>query len=229
MPSTMLHVLNSTQYLNPDYTLYYFDDYEVELFMSEFSSEVFRLYKKLIPGAFKADFFRVCFLYKYGGCYSDIGHVHLIPFDDICEDNNLVLVQDYPQGHYFGIHNAFMCSVPHHGFFKELIKVISENIRYEIYGENNLDITGPTIVGKVFNCYFHNNCTFKNRRLLQAGITQYDCDLCKIKMLSFERTYINDVYKHVIQCKFDNYYDIMYTSEKIPRYADLWSAKKCFN
>jgi hypothetical protein len=21
----------------------------------------------------------------------------------------------------------------------------------------------------------------------------------------------------------------MYTSEKIPRYADLWSAKKCFN
>ena len=33
-------------------------------------------------------------LEKYGGCYSDIGHLMKVGFDEICEDCNIVLVND---------------------------------------------------------------------------------------------------------------------------------------
>ena len=46
MPLQMIKALEKTKELNPDYTVYYFDDSEVDQFMKEFSNEVYRCYKK---------------------------------------------------------------------------------------------------------------------------------------------------------------------------------------
>ena len=105
----MEDVLKSTIELNPGYTLYYFDNNDCEKFMKEYSNRAYRAYKKLIPGAFKADLFRYCILEKYGGCYSDIGHILLKHLDDIIGDNNILIVNEPDSDTRHGIHNAFIC------------------------------------------------------------------------------------------------------------------------
>jgi mannosyltransferase OCH1-like enzyme len=64
MPIQMINVLEKTKSTSPDYQLYYFDDSECEEFMKDYSPRVFKAYNKVIPGAFKADLFRICILEK---------------------------------------------------------------------------------------------------------------------------------------------------------------------
>ena len=93
LPGNILKIFDDTLKLNNSYKLYYFDDSECEKFLQNFSERALKAYKKIIPGAYKADLFRYCFLYKYGGCYSDIGHVMLKPFDEICGYYNMILIK----------------------------------------------------------------------------------------------------------------------------------------
>ena len=248
LPLQIISSLEETKRLNPGYTIYYFDNDDINAFMNDFSPDMFELYKKLVPGAFKADLFRVCGLYYYGGCYSDIGHIPLVSFDTICQDANIVLVSDakvfdfdlYKQHniHFTGIHNALMCSVPKHGFFKALIDKITENIANDYYGENSLDVTGPTIIGKVFNCYFEKQCDYINKDIMVYGTTDYGCKKCKVKILKLTRKifefkdtfYIQDYNNtDLIQTKFDDYYYVMYRASKTPRYTELWDKRQIYN
>jgi mannosyltransferase OCH1-like enzyme len=63
MPEQLIDAIKSSISMNPEYNIYYFDNDEVDLFMKEFSQQVefknvYEFYKTLVPGAFKADFFR---------------------------------------------------------------------------------------------------------------------------------------------------------------------------
>lgn len=54
-----------------DYRFYL--DSDIEAFLStHFPPEVKEAYDALIPGAFKADLFRYCVLFVYGGVYADV-------------------------------------------------------------------------------------------------------------------------------------------------------------
>ena len=54
-----------------EYFLY--DDDECSQYIkTNFSSDVLTSYNTLIPGAYRADLWRYCILYKYGGIYLDI-------------------------------------------------------------------------------------------------------------------------------------------------------------
>jgi mannosyltransferase OCH1-like enzyme len=156
LPPQIDEVLKITIDLNPDYQLYYFDDEDIQTFMQSYGVAEYNAYKKLIPGAYKADLFRYCILYKYGGCYSDIGHVMLQSFDYIIGKSKLVIVKDKPEFNYTGIHNALICVEKNNGFIKRLIEKCVENIENDYYGENSLDVTGPVMMGKVFQCYYYN-------------------------------------------------------------------------
>jgi hypothetical protein len=226
-PREMTDALRKTQELNPDYLMYYFDDDDILEFISDFSNEVSDLYKTIVPGAYKADVFRVCALYQYGGCYSDIGHVPMVSFDDICGDSNVVLVEDSPS-EYTGIYNSLMCSVPNHSFFRSILDKISVNIQNKYYGENYLDITGPTAIGKVFNCYFHGVCDDVNKKLLTTGLTEYECKDCKVKILQHTYGMIKEGEKQICKTKFNNYQDIMYNSGGTLNYNKLWEKKQVY-
>ena len=245
IPIQMKEALEISKNLNPEYQQYYFNDDDVIRFMKDYSEDVFKCYKKLIPGAFKADLFRICILEKYGGCYSDIGHLMKVGFNEICGDCNIVLVNDKNiiinninvpiYSNYNGIHNALMCTVPNHPFFQKLIEKTCENINNNYYGEDSLDITGPRMIGKVYNCFFADKCN-NDPDIKDFGIIDYNCDRCKIKILKFitnpfffNTKFIYNNNKELIQTKFDNYYDIMYTSKKTPRYGELWKQRKVYN
>ena len=58
---------------NPEFNVYVYDDEDCRKFLREhFDPKVLDAYNSLIPGAYKADLWRYCILYIYGGIYIDI-------------------------------------------------------------------------------------------------------------------------------------------------------------
>ncbi len=51
---------------------FYNDDEAAEFISMHFPPEVRQAYDDLLPGAFKADLFRYCVLFIYGGIYADV-------------------------------------------------------------------------------------------------------------------------------------------------------------
>jgi hypothetical protein len=58
--------------LNPEYEYYFFDKDDRRKFIKDnFSPDILECYDLLVPGSYKADFFRFSYLYIFGGCYFD--------------------------------------------------------------------------------------------------------------------------------------------------------------
>ena len=75
--------------LNPDYEIKLYDDKMCEEFLSEEFSELHSdIFKYIKDGPIKADFWRVCILYKYGGVYVDADIEPLVPIDEFIETNS---------------------------------------------------------------------------------------------------------------------------------------------
>ena len=242
LPSEIKNVLNITLRLNPDYRVYYFDhDDANEFIKSSYGSKEYSAYNKLVPGAFKADLFRYCILYKYGGCYSDIGHVMLKSFDSIIEDNELVIVKDKPEIKYHGILNSLICVTPSNKFIKQLVDKSVENIENNYYGENPLAITGPDMMGKVYQCYYFNYCDNKldeKYLMKKEGIKILEHVLITGKNLEDNTNlpediretflYITDNGIPVLKKKFDNYKEVMYSSTNKKHYGELWHNRQVY-
>jgi mannosyltransferase OCH1-like enzyme len=230
----LIEVLQRTIFMNPDYEVYYFDNDEVTAFMKSYSKEAFDAYKKISPGAFKADLFRYCVLEKYGGCYSDIGHVVHHPFNKICGRSKLVLVKDFYET--TGLHNALICTGPGTTFMKNVVDACIQNITREYYGYDPLCITGPILFGKVY-CAWLNKDTYVNyedsvdkrlnEKLFKTYIKPGPRDTTMLSLKNLEGT--NDVYDNfivdangtiLIRSKFKNYYNVMYKDKRY--YGDHW-------
>jgi len=72
--------------LNPDYEIKLFDNPMCEQFLLETFGPLHRdIFLFLEDGPIKADFWRVCVLYTYGGVYSDIDNQPFVPIDEFLE------------------------------------------------------------------------------------------------------------------------------------------------
>ena len=71
----------------PAFRYYFFTDAMCDAFMREhFSGEIYDAYQRLPMAVMKADLWRYCVIYKYGGIYADV--------DTICEQNPTLLLKD---------------------------------------------------------------------------------------------------------------------------------------
>ena len=134
---------------NPEYSFSFYNESNSRNFISRYFGERYaRAYDKVIPGAYKADFFRYCYIYINGGVYIDINKKLLVPLDNIIKpETELFLVVDRPK---CCIYQAFLASIPRHPLFKMCIDKCVENIETNYYGEDSLDPTGPRMMGRVF-------------------------------------------------------------------------------
>ena len=105
-----------------------------------FNSKVLRAYNKLIPGAYKADLWRLCVLYINGGIYGDLTQKFLKEYDVNEKNADLILVKDR---YDTGIYNSFIATKRKNGFLKYCINKIVNDILKERKGINPLDVTGP--------------------------------------------------------------------------------------
>lgn len=136
---------------NPEYEHYYFDDEKcIEFIEKYFDTRVLNAYLSLIPGAFKADLWRCCILYVYGGVYVDADMVCVRPLRDyVMPNDEFIIARDDPMSKSF-LYNAFICSTPNHPFLKKQIDAIMQNVESKMKCYH-LDISGPGLLGKMVN------------------------------------------------------------------------------
>ena len=73
--------------LNPEYTLHLYDDQMcIDFLEKEYSPLHAEIFKYIPSGPIKADFWRICILYRYGGLYVDADIEPFIPLRDFVDE-----------------------------------------------------------------------------------------------------------------------------------------------
>jgi FkbM family methyltransferase len=132
---------------NPEYTYNFYDDDMCDKFMKEFDARTWKAYCRIIPGAFKADLWRYCVLYKYGGVYADVDTVCLGKIDDFLnEKTEFVTPIDLDDKL---LYNAFIAAAPGSKILKHCIDTIVHNVENNIVPEDKIYFSA---CGVLANC-----------------------------------------------------------------------------
>lgn len=134
--------------------IYYFNDNECYDLIKTMNNNVITAYDSLIPTAYKADLWRYCVLYKYGGIYGDMTQKFYLDYDIQKDNVDMVLVRDIRDE---AIQISFMATIPRNPFFKYIIENITNDILQKKKGSNSLDITGPFAFCRYFKSFFNLN------------------------------------------------------------------------
>ena len=160
LPDKMKETVEYNSMNNPDISFYLYDDKDCrEYIKANFDNPVLEAYDKLKPGAYKADLWRYCILYQYGGAYLDIKFKCKSDFKLKSMMKGNFVVKDRPK--YFkdgiGIYNAFMIFSKGHPFLLKAIQKTLDNVKNRKYGKSDLYVTGPGMLGELYN--EHNEIT----------------------------------------------------------------------
>ena len=136
-------ILTKWETLNPDFNVLYFSDIDVENFFKE--TEYYDTYKKMRNGVAIADFFRICYINKFGGFWFDID---LEPFKVNVENNHNIQLFDCGYGN---ISYMFIGGERNQKLFNNVITNVIENIERNIPNkyQHVLDITGPRVIQNI--------------------------------------------------------------------------------
>eukprot|EP00899_Mesostigma_viride_P011729 jgi/Mesvir1/20557/Mv06234-RA.1 len=112
-------------------------------------------FRMLVPGAYKADIYRLCVLYAGGGYYADLGTQLRAPVDSFVPANaSFVIAIDpgWPARH--NLWNGFIGSVPRHPILLEAMQAIVAHVEGCWYRDKDtragpLAVTGPELLGHV--------------------------------------------------------------------------------
>uniref|UniRef100_A0A6C0IMD2 Glycosyltransferase n=1 Tax=viral metagenome TaxID=1070528 RepID=A0A6C0IMD2_9ZZZZ len=194
---------------NPEFTYYLFDDNDCREFIkTNFDNDVLNAYDTLLPGAYKADLWRLCVLYIHGGIYMDIKLACVNNFKLIKLIYNNHYVKDRPIN---SIYNAFMVSSKNNNFLYKGIMQIVENVKEKYYGFDPLCPTGPIMLGALIkNNNLNVNVDLKHYIL--GGYIVYN----NIKIIS--------------SCypEYNTERTELYNSLNTKRYDKLWKERKIY-
>ena len=146
LPPKMKENVELLKAQNPKFEHYLFDDNDCrEFIQNNFNSDVLFAYDSLIPGAYKADLWRLCVLYINGGIYIDIklNCINGFKLIELTERNHFVRDRPLP----LSIYNAVMACEKNHPFLLMAINQIVSNVKHKYYGTGPLCPTGPEMLG----------------------------------------------------------------------------------
>ena len=129
--------------LNPDFNILYFSDDDINKFFKE--TQYFDIYKEMKNGVAIADFFRICYINKYGGFWFDLD---LEPFKvKISKEHNIQL---FDCG-FGNISYMFLGGMANQKLFNDVINQVIENIKINIPNkhQNIVEITGPRVIQNI--------------------------------------------------------------------------------
>lgn len=221
LPGVIVNLYTEILNNNPGYDLFYLDDSDCEQFiLEEWGQYYLDLYNKLIPTAYKSDFWRYLFLYKYGGCYGDFTQVPLSSTDELISGVDRVFVRDDPSEQLTYLYNALMYVKAKDIAVKRAIEICVHNIENEYYGRDPLCVTGPAVLGQAF----------KEVGLNKLKLT-YDISLGTYKRSRILHNNwwilgIMDGDKKLLTCKLDFHKDILYKNRK--HYCDQYAERNVF-
>lgn len=208
LPTKMKERVELLKSQNPEFNHYLFDDNDCREFIKKyFKPDVLEAYDNLIPGAYKADLWRLCVLFIKGGIYIDIKFSCVNGFKLIELTEQEHFVKDRPIN---SIYNALMSCNPGNFFLFKSIRQIVHNVKNKYYGEHPLSPTGPIMLGKVIiNNNFKVNCDMKY--YIRGGYIIYK----NIFVISTEYPEYNDERTSQYNKINKSRYDKMWTNKNI--------------
>jgi mannosyltransferase OCH1-like enzyme len=204
LPPSMNKLVNKIIEENPDFKIYIFDDGDCRNMIEKyFIQDVVDAFDNLVPGAYKADLWRYCVLYLYGGIYQDIKYepVNGFKYKELVDKE--YFVKDRKIGGE-GIYNALMVCKKNNTILEKAIKSIVKNVKNKYYGTNPLSPTGPL--------------------LLKLFFSQSDIDKLVMKF-NEDSIFYNE---KKILLTYNAYRDEQ-KKYGTPHYNDLWHTKKIYN
>lgn len=157
---TLETLVNSWKTHNPSYTFHLYNDSMCEEFLERhFPERVVNAYRTIIPGAFKADLWRYCILYIYGGVYSDIDTVCKGSLGPFLEGSDFVTPIDLnhnSEGNRWYLFNSFIASTPNHPILLQCISRVVANVEFQYMPPSRMDFAGPGILGQEVNRWLGN-------------------------------------------------------------------------
>ena len=208
LPLKMYQTVHLIKILNPKFNYQLFDDHDCREFIkNNFDKNVLYAFDTLIPGAYKADLWRYCILYKNGGIYLDIKYKPLNNFRFITMTEKEHWVLDVDKN---GIYNALMVCKPGNPILLKAINKIVENVTNKYYGNNALEITGPLLLAPFFTIEEKLNFDMKHE-VFVSNINKF--------------IFFND---YIIFTAYNNYFNDTIT-ESHPHYSELWEKKRIYN
>jgi mannosyltransferase OCH1-like enzyme len=190
---------------NSEFDYYFYDDNDCLQFITDnFDDDVVNAYNSLIPGAYKADLWRYCILYKNGGIYMDIKFKIQTPLIKYLQTHPIAFVKDLEDNY---IYNAILIAPPGLDIFKNAIEQIVLNCKIDYYGNNNLDPTGPGLLGKIiYNTEYekyislyldkdiYNQLTIKDKETDEVIFESYNRIIYKTEQYFMSKKYHYSVY-----------------------------------
>lgn len=148
VPLGMWHAMHSVVAHNPEYDYEYFSDERMRSFIVvNMNRRTLEAFDTLVPGAFKSDLFRYCWLWVRGGIYVDSDMTAFEPLSKLLPpDAEFVSPEDNNNGF---LYNAFLATTPHHPIIGAAITLSVDRILAHWYG-HVLAITGPVLLGEAF-------------------------------------------------------------------------------
>lgn len=109
--------------INPEYDIKLYDNELCSKFLlDEYGQLYLDIFNYLTDGPIKADFWRICILYKYGGIYSDIDNQPLVPFNEFLEsDIDFATCSSYWDSMNFNFNPNFIVSTKNNIILKNCI------------------------------------------------------------------------------------------------------------
>lgn len=157
LPPKMQKCIDNLKHQNPEFKHYLFDHEDRRKFIkNNFTDDVVWAYDNLIPGAYKADLWRYCVLYKNGGFYLDIklSCINGFKLKSLADSEHFCIDR---LGHFapysIGISNALIVSLANNPLLLDCIRYIVINVRNRYFGYNPLYPTGPGLMGNTLLKY----------------------------------------------------------------------------
>lgn len=204
LPTDMMKCINQLKSDNPEFKYYLYDDLMCRDFIkTNFDEKVLYAYDKLKPGAYKADLWRYCILYKYGGIYLDIKFECVNNFKLIQLTEKEYFVKDCIWNGILGIYQALLVCYPKNPILLKCINKVVENVKTNNKNDTALSISGPHLM----NLFFY-----------EKDINNFD--------LVFDGNFITYNNKKILQ-SYKNYRNNQ-KLEKLPHYTYLWYVKDVY-
>ena len=208
LPPLIKNAVNKIINNNPRFNYQLFDDDDCRNFIKyNFDTNVLNAFDSLIPGAYKADLWRYCILYKNGGVYLDIKYapVNGFKFINLMEKEHWVLDMDKN-----GIYNALMVCKPNNKILLKAINKVVDNVKNKFYGSNCLHPTGPIMLAEFFT---------------QSDKNNFDMYHDIYQSIENRFVFFNG---YIIFKNYNDYLNEQRNNQKLTHYSGLWGSRNIY-
>ena len=216
----VLQMYQQTERDNPGWSTRYFSARQRRLFLCKhFDRRVVRAYDKLIPGAFRADLFRFCAVYKLGGLYADFSTRFLVSIDSLVDSkhNSLVLCHDRSHNSRLHVYTAVFAARANHALMRMCIDKVVHNVEHLYYGVNPLHPTGPLLMREQFDAW--------QQDYPGAGL-RFEMVHIRDNTVSLISQPSTDIAQHKMMC---HAVALTNNDTRLPSYSDLWHDREVYH